>query len=188
MAFSPADGATLGGAGWKMRGGLAGEQLGVFTAAGAKRVKWSPATTMGGAGGGGGSSGKAATWYRTTFATPAAVASGDARLLFNASGLDRGRLWINGHDAGRYFLKPRNDASQCAGGAAACATQTLYYLPASWLTAPGDGGDNVLTLFEAGATGSLQHVGLALASMASSEEGSASSDGGVLDSVLSCAF
>ena len=31
---------------------------------------------------------------------------------------------------------------------------------------PRGGGDNVLTLFEAGATGSLQHVGLALASMA----------------------
>ncbi len=39
--------------------------------------------------------------------------TGTAKLLFNATGLNRGRLWVNGHDAGRYFLQPRNDASAC---------------------------------------------------------------------------
>ena len=67
---------------------------------------------------------------------------------------------------------------------AACATQTWYYLPKSWLT-PRGGGDNVLTLFEAGAGGSPAHTGLALASM---ESGAGAASGGALDSVTSCAF
>ena len=47
----------------------------------------------------------------------------------------------------------------------------------------------MLTLFEAGADGSLQHAGLALASMASSsEQGVSGVDGGALDTVLSCVF
>ena len=66
------------------------------------------------------------------------VASGDAqssRLLFNASGLDRGRLWINGHTPAAFCAHATTGCSR--GRRGACATQTLYYLPASWLAAPG---------------------------------------------------
>ena len=168
---------AVGAGGWHMRGGLAGEQLELLTDAGAARVKWADAR----------SATHPATWYRTTFTTPSAVAAGGARLLFNASGLNRGRIWINGYDAGRFYLKPRNDASQCPEGASACATQTLYYLPKAWLSAPGT--ENVLTIFEAGGIGavggSLPHAGLALASM---QAGSGEAGGDVLGSVTSCEF
>ena len=91
--------------GWRMRGGLAGEHLAVFTAAGAAKVAWVPAA----------SDGSVATWYKTSFETPAAVESDMVKLLINATGLNRGRFWVNGHDAGRYFLDQRNDAVQCLG-------------------------------------------------------------------------
>ena len=51
--------------------------------------------------------------YSTDFTTPADVAAGNAKLLVNTSGLNRGRLWVNGNDAGRYYLLERNDASAC---------------------------------------------------------------------------
>ena len=258
-------------AGWKMRGGLAGEHLAVFTAAGAAKVKWSPATP----------DGSAATWYKTSFTTPAAVASGAAKLLINATGLNRGRLWVNGHDVGRYFLDQRNAAVQClssfeptpapaakctyntsapysgsqclgltalhAGDVSAascadaccskqmptwqwsskkdangdapgcwcgecqegtltpnptwigghnkdsstqdCATQTVYYVPKSWLLAA---GSNQLVLFEGGGTkevsGSISQVGLTLATMKQTTTEDTAEYGNRLDGIHSCAF
>ena len=102
--------------GWHMRGGLAGEHLAVFTAAGAEKVTWTPVT----------SDATGATWYKTAFDTPASVASGDAKLLVNATGLNRGRLWVNGHDAGRYYLDPRNKPVGCIDSAsgAKCSYNT----------------------------------------------------------------
>jgi beta-galactosidase len=96
---------------WTMRGGLAGEHLGLFTAAGGAKVQWTPSA--------GTDKGAPATWYRTKFPTPSSGQHGS--LLLNATGLNRGRIWLNGRDAGRYFLMPRNDGSSCPGPAAPAA-------------------------------------------------------------------
>jgi len=95
------DGAAVAGK-WTMRGGLAGEHLKLYTTEGANTVTWAPAT-----------SNKPATWYRTSFASPAAVMSGESTLLLNATGLNRGRVWLNGYDVGRYYLLARNDGTYC---------------------------------------------------------------------------
>lgn len=95
------DGVAIAGK-WTMRGGLAGEHKQVFTEDGASSVNWVPAAST-----------TPATWYRASFATPSGVAAGNSKLLFNASGLNRGRLWVNGYDVGRYFLLERNDGSYC---------------------------------------------------------------------------
>ena len=250
---------TAASGGWSMRGGLAGEHLALFTAPGASKVKWSAASV-----------GAAATWYKSSFATPSAVSSGASKLLLNATGLNRGRIWVNGHDVGRYYLKARNASvgcpsapkpgtcqwntstpytgSQCYGlqhlqaadisaaacaaaccaqssptwqwsskpdakgdvpgcwcGACtspfmanpawtgghtettnACATQTFYYIPKSWLAESGESND--ITLFEgaglASVDGDLARVGLALATM------TATSTPPTIDfgDVLSCKF
>ena len=176
------DGSTsaVGTSGWKMRGGLAGEHLQIFTETGAGNVTWQAAAPSGAAA-------RPATWYRTTFKTPSAVESG-ARLLFNATGLNRGRIFVNGHDAGRYFMQARNDASQCPQGRKECATQTFYYLPKTWLQ-PSSGSSNTLTIFESGGIGAvggdLRLAGLALASTRAAD-GKAGDDD--LGTVISCEF
>ena len=77
-----------------MRGGLSGEHLQLFTDAGASKVSWTASS----------SNPPAMTWLQSTFDTPVGVATGSQKLLFNATGLNRGRVWVNGHDAGRFVF------------------------------------------------------------------------------------
>ena len=144
------DGAPLAGP-WQTRAGLAGEHLQVMTEAGSERVTWGALP----------SAPTAATWYQARFATP--DGDGATELLVNATGLGRGRMWVNGNDVGRYWLLERNDGSECSGGRARCATQELYHVPRSWLAAAG--GENVLTLFEAAGAPDPTSVRLAASSM-----------------------
>ena len=162
--------------GWSMRAGLAGEHLGLMGADGASKVAWERVKL--------GTRQPAASWYQTSFATPDAVlaSGGGAQLLLNATGLHRGRFWVNGHDAGRYWLLPRNDPSACAGGEPSCATQTLYHIPTSWLTAKGSQA-NRLVLFEVEGEADVRTVGLAISSMRS--EPPVHTD---LSKVVSCVF
>jgi hypothetical protein len=83
------DGTKLIGT-WKMRGGLAGEHLKLPNpSTSATAVPWTTAST---------GAGKPSTWYKTSFGTPAGVsdAKGGKQLLLHASGLGRGRFWVNG--------------------------------------------------------------------------------------------
>ena len=57
-----------------------------------------------------------------------------AQLLLHAAGLTRGRFWVNGHEVGRYYTLPRNDASACPAGQTSCPTQQYYHIPAAWLS------------------------------------------------------
>jgi hypothetical protein len=93
----------------------------------------------------------AGTWYQSSFKTPAPVAAGHAQLLVNMTGMHRGRIWVNGQDAGRYFQASRNDGSHCPPGAGDdCATQTYYHVPTAWLD---PSGTNLLTLLESAGKG-----------------------------------
>lgn len=90
---------------WTLRGGLAGEHLGLPSGAEVENVSWTPPQGT-----------PPAVWYHSTFTTPSDVAeSTDSKLLLNATGLNRGRIWVNGHDVGRYYLKQRNEGSSCGG-------------------------------------------------------------------------
>lgn len=95
-----------------------------------------------------------ATWLKTSFETPAGVADGAGgdQLHLDVSGLERGRIWLNGHEVGRYWTLERNDGSACPFGAKECPTQQFYHLPAAWLLEKGE--KNELVIFETlGATG-----------------------------------
>ena len=69
---------------WNMRPYLVGELLQVYSPSGAAKVSWSPDPHTP----------QPLTWYTTTF-NPVALASGDV-LLFNATGLSRGHVFVNG--------------------------------------------------------------------------------------------
>ena len=139
-----------------MRGSLAGERLKLFDKGSTSRVAWKSAQSA---------SAEPATWYRTSFTTPAGVADGTkgTQLLLNVDGLQRGRIWLNGHEIGRYWTLQRNDGSACPFGKTACPTQQFYHLPASWLSEPGE--SNHLVLFEVLGAVQLGKVGLATAKM-----------------------
>jgi hypothetical protein len=143
-------------ASWKMRGGLAGEHLELYTLEGSGKVPWSPTV---------GVSTTAGVWLQTEFSTPSGVTDGPGatQLLLHAIGLGRGRFWVNGNEVGRYYTLERNDASACPADGSSCPTQQYYHVPAAWLV----DGPNLLTIFEASGATDLTSVGLATAAMES---------------------
>ncbi len=72
-------------------------------------------------------------WWRGTF--PAQ--SGDAALAFEAKGLTKGQLYLNGRNVGRYFNATR--------GGKAVSGQKGVYLPGGWLK---EDAPNTLTVFD----------------------------------------
>jgi hypothetical protein len=165
---------------WKQRSGLAGEHLSIMGSSGRFAVPWTPVQS------GTGSTHQPGTWYQISFATPTQLPA-DAELLLNATGLHRGRVWLNGPDKeiGRYFQLPRNDFSYCppsGQSTSECATQTYYHIPRAWLTKD----SNLLTIFESAGlfqgNGDLFSVTLAYSFVSSRP---ASLD---LNTVLSCEF
>jgi len=72
-------------------------------------------------------------WYRTTFS----VSSADTPLWLEPNGMSKGQIFINGHNAGRYFMATHTGK--------AVGPQSRYYLPEPWLNTD---GPNVLTLFD----------------------------------------
>jgi hypothetical protein len=100
----------------------------------------------------------------------------NAEWLLNIEGLQRGRVWLNGHEVGRYWTLERNNGEACPFGAPSCPTQQFYHLPREWLRPGPDtrGGTdvppqywNTLVVFEALGALNLDGVGLALAEMKS---------------------
>jgi hypothetical protein len=156
---------------WTMRGGLAGEHLQVYAPEVSEAILWQ---ALSGAI-------EPATWLKVTFSTPAGVADGAAQLHLDVSGLQRGRIWVNAHEVGRYWTLARNNGSSCPFGAQQCPTQQFYHLPAAWLAGAGLG--NELVLFEALGATNVRSVGLAVASMVAGAGPSVD-----VDTVSSCEY
>ncbi len=73
------------------------------------------------------------TWFGTTFR----VKANHVPLWFEATGLTKGQIYLNGHNVGRYFV-------QTATGAKV-PPQKRYYLPEPWLNVA---GENELIVFD----------------------------------------
>ncbi len=71
-------------------------------------------------------------WWRATMT----LDSVGEPLYFEAGGLSKGQLFVNGHNAGRYFVATRTGK--------AVAGQSRYYLPEPWLKV----GANEIVLFD----------------------------------------
>jgi len=110
---------------WNMRPYLVGETLQVFTKTGASKVPWISDWKSGGA----------VTWYQAEFIKPT-LAEGE-QLLLDVTGMQRGKLYLNGNNLGRYWLLEMNDGS-------GKPTQHLYHLSRDFLV----DGSNLLTLAE----------------------------------------
>ena len=126
---------------WRMRPGLVGERR-VFDGS----VQWAPAGDR--------ASWPPGTWLRARFPTPSPLPPNSATLL-NLTGLGRGRVYVNGHDAGRYWLLPRNDGSG--------PSQRFYHVPPDWLADAG--ALNELIVFEDESVEDLTLVGVAVSHM-----------------------
>lgn len=72
-------------------------------------------------------------WWKGAFT----IAHTQAPVFFDATGLSKGQLFLNGRNLGRYFVATRDGA--------AVPPQTRYYLPEPWLK-PGE--ENVLMVFD----------------------------------------
>ena len=109
------------------------------------------------------------------------VADGAAQLHLDVNGLQRGRIWLNGYEVGRYWTLTRNDGSACPFGKKECPTQQFYHLPAAWLAKAG--ATNELVVFEVLGAASVKSVGLAVASMEAGAGPTAE-----MDSIASCEY
>lgn len=156
---------------WTMRGGLAGEHLQVYKSGMPGAIAWMPVT----------GAVEPATWLKVSFSTPTGVADGAAQLHLDVSGLQRGRIWLNAHEVGRYWTLPRNDGSACPFSAKECPTQQFYHLPAAWLAK--SGAKNDLVLFETLGAAKVTSVGLAVASMVTGTGPTVD-----VDAVVSCEY
>ena len=72
-------------------------------------------------------------WYHCRFKTPRA----GTRLWIDPIGMTKGQMYLNGHNAGRYFVATHTGQS--------VPPQKLYYLPEPWLNTD---GENELLLFD----------------------------------------
>jgi len=78
------------------------------------------------------SSGRA-VWWRASFGTPET----DVPMYFDANGLTKGQIFVNGRNLGRYFVATADGKS--------IPPQRLYYVPAPWLNAD---GENTIEIFD----------------------------------------
>ena len=123
------NGAALEGP-WKARNELAGNVLQVWAPSNQGSIPWQSS----------GTSNRPLTWYKTTFTLDMSAVTSDTAVLLKPIGFTRGHLFVNGHDAGRYWTILRNDGSNVP-------TQSFYYIPTDWLSAD---GNNLLVLSDTG--------------------------------------
>jgi len=120
-------GVDLTSNGWSMRSALVGEALQLGYAAGGGRVAWLPSTPA---------APGPLSWLRFNFTVPAPLLAAlqgdgpggvevDTALVLDVTGLTRGRIFVNGFNAGRYWTR------MCGSG----MCQRYYYLPADLLVA-----------------------------------------------------
>ncbi|KAL2329060.1 hypothetical protein Fmac_022487 [Flemingia macrophylla] len=108
--------------GWGHKVGIQGEELGIFTEKGSKKVEWKEAKGLG----------TPVSWYKTNFATPEGVNP----VAVAMTDMGKGMIWVNGKSIGRHwnsYLSPLGKP-----------TQSEYHIPRSYLNPK----DNLLVIFE----------------------------------------
>jgi hypothetical protein len=133
------DGEALAGP-WTMIPGLLGEVRRLWEPGPASLAPWKPIQP----------SENPLRWYRTEFTLSEEEMADLAPWAFDAEGLNKGFLWVNGHCLGRYWLiigrdevtdHLKNPLIQV--GPAGVPTQRYYHIPREWLAR-----DNDLVVFE----------------------------------------
>jgi len=133
------DGRPLAGP-WKMIAGLLGEQLRLWEPGPTTMAPWEPIRLTE----------NPLRWYRARFSLSDDETGDPAPWAFDAEGLNKGRLWINGHCLGRYWLiigrdevtdHLNNPLIQVAPSGE--PIQRYYHIPREWLAPVND-----LVIFE----------------------------------------
>ncbi|KAF7841215.1 beta-galactosidase 13-like [Senna tora] len=112
----------LSDSGWGHRVSLKGEKEQIFTEEGSKKFDWKKADGVG----------PAASWYKTTFATP----EGRGPVAIRMTGMGKGQIWVNGKSIGRHWMSYLSRLKQ--------PTQSEYHIPRVYLKEK----ENLLVIFE----------------------------------------
>jgi hypothetical protein len=123
---------------------------------------------------------KPATWAMTTFTTPSYDPTERSLMVDITSG--RGRLWLNGHDLGRFWNITQSKTNESSPSSEIVYSQRYYFLPPDFLFSD-DQRPNELLLFNA-LEGNLSSVNLVLTSIVQGEQGTLKDDIGDLMSCL----
>eukprot|EP00118_Oscarella_pearsei_P005546 m.25595 g.25595 ORF g.25595 m.25595 type:complete len:715 (+) comp28836_c0_seq3:162-2306(+) len=136
---------------WIQQPFLLGEVLDIYSEQGVANADWDNNVSD--------YQGKPTTWFKTTFtANPAA-----GPVFVNATGLNQGHIYVNGHDIGRYWLVQGNCTHRYScdvtylDNACGQPTQALYHVPTDWLEPD---KDNLLVVFEAMGATALDRIGI----------------------------
>ncbi|KAL5129884.1 Beta-galactosidase 13 [Glycine soja] len=108
--------------GWGHKVGIKGEELGIFTEEGSKKVQWKEAK----------GSGPALSWYKTNFETP----EGTDPVAIRMTGMGKGMIWINGKSIGRHWMSYLSPLGM--------PTQSEYHIPRAFFNPK----DNLIVVFE----------------------------------------
>jgi hypothetical protein len=129
---------------WQHQKGLVGEYFQIYTEQGSSKVNWDTQWTKG--------IDKPITWFQATFDLDHLVKDdlNANPILFDAQGLNRGHVFINGNDIGVYWLLEGvcNDSPPCCCQQTQVnclkPTQRYYHIPSDWLMTK----NNLITIFE----------------------------------------
>ena len=138
---------------WRHQKGLVGEEKQIYTEQGSTTVFWNSNSSQG--------FNKTITWFQSTFDLDH-LQNQDTNanpLLFDAQGLNRGHVFINGFDIGLYWLIQGQCQSQpgwCTQSQTQCnqPTQRYYHIPTDWIKPT----NNLITIFEHLGTNQLNSV------------------------------
>jgi len=132
---------------WTMIAGLAGERQRLWNPGPASAARWEPIRECE----------NPLRWYRTRFILSDEEMADAGPWAFDAEGLNKGYLWINGQCLGRYWtIVGRDEATDhldnplLQTAPAGIATQRYYHIPREWLART-----NELVIFEE--QGALPH-------------------------------
>ena len=128
---------------WQHQKGLVGEELEIYTEEGSSKVNWSNDSSK--------DIGKPITWFQTRFDLDHLVREdiNANPVLFDAQGLNRGHVFINGNNIGLYWLLQgicNGRPVWCTQRETNCSepTQRYYHIPPDWLMSK----NNLITIFE----------------------------------------
>lgn len=145
------NGVDLTNSSWNQAWMMPGEAAEVWTSTGSAKVAWKAATEA--------NSNSSLSWFRATFDLPTAVddAPGPAQVSYamDMSTAQKGVVFVNGFELGRYYITPGSCHGQCAPPIknghcymhwSDCdePTQTLYHIPTPVLKPTG----NEVVMFE----------------------------------------
>lgn len=132
---------------WVMLSGLIGEQLKIHESVWSSSVPWRKVNKHF-------DRKRTLKWYMTTFILKQLNLDNETSVLMDCEGMNRGRIYLNGHDLGRYWLIRDADGAY---------VQRYYSIPVAWLHVANK--PNYLVIFEELTNDAIESVRIVTSTM-----------------------